>query len=86
MARALEVREIPASPEKINATVEGEIEAVDKVLRITRIRVQYALLVPAGKREAAERAVERHPISCPAANSVRGCIEIDIKAEIVEED
>jgi uncharacterized OsmC-like protein len=40
--------------------------------------------VPAGKREAAERAVAAHPERCPAAMSVRGCIAIDIQAEIVE--
>ena len=85
MARALEVREIPASPDKITAAVEGDIEAIDKVLRITQIRVRYDLWVPKGKREAAERAVEKHPASCPAANSVRGCIALDIKAEITEE-
>ena len=79
------MREIPAPPEKITAAVEGDIEAIDKVLRITRIRVRYDLKVPRGKREAAERAVERHPTGCPAANSVAGCIDLDIKANITEE-
>ena len=78
------MREVPASPDKISARVEGDIEAVDKVLRITRIRVRYDLQVPKGKREAAERAVEKHPTSCPAANSVRGCIDLDISADITE--
>jgi len=79
------VREIPATPDKITASVEGDIEAIDKVLRITRIRVLYDLTIPKGKREAAERAVDRHPRSCPAANSVSGCIDIDISANISEE-
>lgn len=79
------MREIPAPPEKITAAVEGDIEAIDKVLRITRIRVRYDLKVPKGKREAAERAVERHPAGCPAANSVAGCIDLDIQANITEE-
>jgi len=79
------VRDIPASPDKITASVEGDIEAIDKVLRITRIRVLYELTIPKGKREAAERAVDRHPRSCPAANSVSGCIDIDISANISEE-
>ena len=74
--------DIPAPPDKITAAVEGDIEAIDKVLRITRIRVRYDLTVPKGKREAAERAVERHPRGCPAANSVAGCIDLDIKADI----
>lgn len=79
------MRKVPAPPDKIGAVVEGDIEAVDKVLRITRIRVRYALTVPRGMRETAERAVEKHPVGCPAANSVRGCIDLDIRAEITEE-
>ena len=79
------MRDIPAPSDKIRAAVEGDIEAVDKVLRITRIRVRYQLRVPRGKRDAAERAVAKHPTSCPAANSVRGCIDLDIAAEITEE-
>lgn len=79
------MRDIPATPDKITASVEGDIEAIDKVLRITRIRVLYELTIPKGKREAAERAVDRHPRSCPAANSVSGCIDIDISANISEE-
>ena len=79
------MRDIPATPDKITASVEGDIEAIDKVLRITRIRVLYELTIPKGKRQAAERAVDRHPRSCPAANSVSGCIDIDISANISEE-
>ena len=79
------MREIPAPKEKSQADVEGDIEAVDKVLRITRIRVHYRLRIPAGTREKAERAVTTHATKCPAANSVRGCIGIDITADITEE-
>ena len=38
-----------------------------------------------GMREKAERAVATHPTKCPAANSIRGCIDLDISAEISEE-
>ena len=79
------MRDIPAPPDKVSAAVEGDIKAVDKVLRITRIRVRYALTIPRGMREKAERAVDRHPTGCPAANSVRGCIDLDIQADITEE-
>ena len=85
MARALEVRDIPVPRENLQAAVEGDIEAVDKVLRITRIRVRYTIRIPAGTREKAERAVATHSTKCPAANSIRGCIELDISAEITEE-
>ena len=64
--------------------MEGDVGAVDRVLRITGIRVRYELRVPAGKREAAERAVATHEPKCPAATSVRGCIPIAITADITE--
>ncbi len=79
------MRQIPSEPGKVKATVEGDIEAVDRVLRITRIRVRYDVRIPAGKREAAERAIATHEQKCPAATSVRGCIPIEINAEITEE-
>lgn len=69
----------------MKARVEGDVEAVDRVLRIARLRVHYNLRIPQGKREAAERAVATHEQKCPAATSVRGCIPISITAEIVEE-
>jgi organic hydroperoxide reductase OsmC/OhrA len=69
----------------VKATVEGDVGAVDRVLRITAIRVRYELRVPAGKRDAAERAVATHEQKCPAATSVRGCIPIAITADISEE-
>ena len=79
------MRDIPAPREKIDADVEGDIEAVDNVLRITRIRVRYRLRIPTGTRERAERAVATHASKCPAASSVRGCIDLDITADITEE-
>ena len=85
MARALEVRDIPAPRENVQADVEGDIEAIDKVLRITRIRVHYRLRIPSGSRDRAERAVATHAAKCPAANSISGCIDLDISADITEE-
>jgi len=85
LARALAVRQIPAEPDSIKARVEGDVEAVDRVMRIARIRVHYDLRIPHGLREAAERAVATHEQGCPAAMSVRGCIPIAITADIIEE-
>ena len=79
------MRQVPVSRETLQADVEGDIEAVDNVLRITRIRVHYRLRIPAGTREKADRALATHATKCPAANSVRGCIEIDITSEVTEE-
>jgi uncharacterized OsmC-like protein len=79
------VRQIPVEPNKVSADVEGDVEAVDRVLRIARMRVRYRISIPKGTREAAERAVATHPEKCPAAMSVKGCIPIDITADITEE-
>lgn len=79
------MRQIPVEPNKIAAQVEGDVEAVDRVLRIARMRVHYTIRIPTGMREAAERAVATHEQRCPAAMSVRGCIPIAITADIVEE-
>lgn len=49
------------------------------------IRVHYRLRIPAGTREAADRAIGTHEQKCPAANSVRGCIPITITSEIAED-
>ena len=69
----------------LKARVEGDVEAVDRVLRISRMRVHYDIRVPKGSRDAAQRAVDTHEQKCPAATSVRGCIPIAITANIVEE-
>jgi uncharacterized OsmC-like protein len=79
------VRQIPADPGKVSATVEGDIAPIDRILRITQIRVHYVIRIPAGRRDAAERAVATHEQKCPAATSVRACIPIQISAEILED-
>ena len=78
------MRQIPVDEGAVRADVEGDVEAVDKVLRISRIRVRYTLRIPKGTREAAERALATHEQKCPAASSVRGCIPIEIEADVTE--
>jgi organic hydroperoxide reductase OsmC/OhrA len=84
LAGALASRQIPVDDGAVRAEVEGDVEAVDRVLRIARIRVRYTLRIPAGSREATERAVATHEQKCPGASSVRGCIPIQIDADITE--
>ena len=59
-----------------NAEVIGEIEEVDKVLKITRIKVHYTLRAPKEKWEDAKEALNTYLPLCPGAQSVIGCIEI----------
>lgn len=82
---ALEVRQIPAPPEKLETLVEGDIEEVDGTLRITKIRVHHKIRIPHARRDAAERAVASHPKKCPAAVSIQGAIALEVTAEITEE-
>jgi len=66
------------------ANVEGDIENVDNVLKITRIRVKYHLKAPRGKANEAREALASYLAFCPAAQSVMGCIEIQDEATIEE--
>ncbi|MGH9463248.1 MAG: OsmC family protein [Vicinamibacteria bacterium] len=78
------MRGIPSFPDKLTADVEGDIEEIDRILVITRIRVKYRLKVPKDKRAAAERALATHEDKCPAATSVKRGIALEWKADIEE--
>ena len=83
-ARFLAEKKIPTPEENYWADVEGDIEDVNKVLRITQIRVKYHLKVPQGKTGEVKTAFSSYLTSCPAAQSVIGCI--DIKDDIAIEE
>jgi uncharacterized OsmC-like protein len=72
------------SADNLVAQVEGDIEDVAGVMRITRIRLRYRLQVPAGSREKVERVLASYAERCPAYQSVKGCIECRWEAEIEE--
>jgi len=84
LATALASRKIPTHSDRYQALVEGDIEDVDGVLRITRIRVHYKLKVPQGKEQEAREVFAQYLKNCPAAMSVQGCIEIIDSLEITE--
>jgi len=83
LATMLARKNIPTPEDRYWADVEGDIENVNNVLKITQIRVMYHLKVPQGKEEEAKEAFSSYLISCPAAQSVIGCIGIkdDIRIE-----
>jgi organic hydroperoxide reductase OsmC/OhrA len=83
LATMLARKKIPTPEDRYWADVEGDIENVNNVLKITQIRVMYHLKVPQGKEEEAKEAFSSYLISCPAAQSVIGCIGIkdDIRIE-----
>ncbi len=63
---------------------EGDVEVVDGVLVIKRIRVRYRLeACPEDKREAAERAHRAHAAHCPVAKTIGGCVDITTDLQYV---
>lgn len=81
-AAMLAKERIPTPSDRYTANVEGEIEAVDGVLKIVRIKVAYALKIAADKRPAANAAFDGYITHCPAATSVMGCIDITHSLEM----
>lgn len=65
--------------------MEGDIEDVNGVLKISKIRLRYRFKIPAGAREKAERALSVYADACPAYQSVKGCIDCSWDAEMVDE-
>ena len=76
LATALARKQIATPEDRYWADVEGDIENVNNVLKITQIRVQYHLKVSKGKSEEAREAFSSYLLACPAAQSVIGCIQI----------
>ena len=83
---ALEVRGITLPADDISASVEGINEIVDGLPVLTRIRVHYRLRVPRSGREKVDRALDTHAAKCPTAASLRGALELESDAELVEID
>ena len=84
LARFLAEKRIPTPEELYWADVEGDIENVKNVLKITQIRVKYHLKVPKGKTGEAREAFSGYITSCPAAQSVIGCIQLKDDLEVEE--
>jgi organic hydroperoxide reductase OsmC/OhrA len=76
LATVLAGKKIPTPEDKFWADVEGDIENVNGILKITRIRVNYHLRLPQEKIVEAKEAFSLYLPFCPAAQSVIGCIDI----------
>jgi organic hydroperoxide reductase OsmC/OhrA len=84
LATVLAKKQIRTSEDLYWADVEGDIENVNNVLKITQIRVKYHLKVSQEKSQEVKEAFSFYLTSCPAAQSVIGCIQI--KDDIVIEE
>jgi hypothetical protein len=81
---ALEVRGITLAPDAIAASAPGVNELVNSMVRLTSIQVHYRLTIPAGTREAVDRALSRHQEKCPTATSLAAAVAISWTADITE--
>jgi len=85
LAGGLAGKRIPTPEDRYRADVEGDIEDINGILKITRIRVRYHLKVPKEKTAEAREAFSTYLVRCPAAQSVIGCIRIEDQLIIEEE-
>jgi hypothetical protein len=85
LATLLAKKDIPTPEDRYTAHVEGDIEDVNGVLKITRIKVLYNLIVPPGKRDDARLAFEQYRPYCPGAQSVIDSIHIEHDLKIEED-
>ena len=83
-AAMLAKKRIPTPAERYQANVSGDIEAVDGVLKITRIAVRYTLKIAPDKRAEAQACFNTYLPGCPAAQSVIGCIDITHTIEMAD--
>ncbi len=82
LATVLAGKKIRTPEENFRAEVEGDIEDVNGVLKITRIRVVYRLKLPPEKAADAREAFSSYLVRCPAAQSVVGCIDLQDRLEL----
>lgn len=79
---ALAGRKIAFERDSFTASAEGRIVGHGKTIRIRSIHLHYELSVPADALEATERALDAHPLGCPAHESVKGCIDVTWDARV----
>ena len=86
LAAVLAKKKIRTFQDRYMATVTGNIEDVNGILKITQINVHYKLKLPANKRADAEEAFNNYITLCPAAQSVVDAIDITHEIEMLDED
>ena len=81
----LATKKIRTHTDLFRSNVEGDIENVEGVLKITVIRVHYVLKLSHEEEADARWALENYIEKCPAAMSVTGCIRIEHFLELVSD-
>ncbi len=82
LATVMGRKKIPTPEHLYWADVEGDVEDVNGVLRLTAIRVKYHLKVDKDREADARESFANYITGCPAAQSVIGCIKIEDELSI----
>jgi hypothetical protein len=77
LATLMAGKKIPTPGHPYWAEVEGDIENVNNVLKITTIRVKFHLKCPNDQVAEAQEAFASYITRCPAAQSVKDCIKLE---------
>jgi organic hydroperoxide reductase OsmC/OhrA len=77
LATLMAGKRIPTPEHLYWADVEGDIENVNNVLKITTIRVKIHLKCPDEKVADAKEAFANYIARCPAAQSLKDCIKLE---------
>lgn len=77
LASVLATKKIRTHTDRFRTQVEGDIEDVGGVLKITEIRVHHFLKARTEEEADARWAFENYIEKCPGAQSVVGCIRIE---------
>lgn len=77
LATVMAGKKIPTPEHLYWAEVEGDIENVNNVLKISTIRVTYHLKVSEDKAAEVNECFSNYITRCPAAQSVIGCIKLE---------
>ena len=77
LATLMAGKKIPTPEHLFWVEVEGDIENVNNVLKITTIRVKMHLKCPDEKVADAKEAFANYIARCPAAQSVKNCIKLE---------
>ena len=76
LATVMAKKKIRTFQDRYKATVTGDIEDVNGVLKITRIHVHYDLRIPPDQEADARWALDNYITRCPSAQSVVDCIDL----------
>jgi organic hydroperoxide reductase OsmC/OhrA len=76
LATLMAGKKIPTPENLYWADIEGDIENVGGVLKITTIRVKMHVKCPEEKMADAREAFANYITRCPAAQSVKDCIKL----------